>query len=183
MDEVISLARGQGYEFVSQFQGPGGWGKKILNLQPDNKQQMIGKKLLEQTCEAVKQLYGQEIKPGTIGLEITKKEIAGDFTIVVFPLLKISHKSPEATANDIGNFLKASIPEISEFNVIKGFLNIVLYDGFWLDFLQENCLRSDFGILEPRKEAPIVLEYSSPNTNKPLHLGHIRNNLLGFSLS
>jgi len=183
VDEVISLARGQGYEFVSQFQGPGGWGKKILNLQPDNKQQMIGKKLLEQTCEAVKQLYGQEIKPGTIGLEITKKEIAGDFTIVVFPLLKISHKSPEATANDIGNFLKASIPEISEFNVIKGFLNIVLYDGFWLDFLQENCLRSDFGILEPRKEAPIVLEYSSPNTNKPLHLGHIRNNLLGFSLS
>ncbi|MCX6268788.1 MAG: arginine--tRNA ligase, partial [Bacteroidetes bacterium] len=116
-------------------------------------------------------------------MEKTKKEITGDFTIVVFPLLKISRKSPEATAAEIGAFLQQNMPEISSFNVIKGFLNLVLSDHFWMKFLVKSAVQPDFGYHKNRHEPPVVLEYSSPNTNKPLHLGHIRNNLLGFSLA
>ncbi len=144
---------------------------------------MIEKKLLEQTCEAIRHLYGQEIKPESVGLEKTKREIPGDYTIVVFSLLKISRKSPEATANEIGIFLKDKVAEICDFNVIKGFLNLVLSDHFWIKFLEKHGTRPGFGFQKPRHERPVVLEYSSPNTNKPLHLGHIRNNLLGFSLA
>ena len=144
---------------------------------------MIEEKLLSKTCEAVKMLYGQDVDPGSIGLENTKKEITGDFTIVVFSLLKISRKSPEATAGELGSYLKSNLPEIAEFNVIKGFLNLVLTDRFWIKFLLKNHLLPEYGFHKKRHEAPIVLEYSSPNTNKPLHLGHIRNNLLGFSLA
>lgn len=144
---------------------------------------MIEAKILEQTCKAVKELYGHDLNPEAIGLEKTKKEITGDFTIVVFSLLKISRKSPEATATEIGNFLQQNVPEILEFNVIKGFLNLVLSDHFWMKFLVKNYIRQDFGFRKSRHEHPVVLEYSSPNTNKPLHLGHIRNNLLGFSLA
>ena len=144
---------------------------------------MIEAKILEQTCEAVRNLYGQEVKPESIGLERTKKEISGDFTIVVFSLLKISRKSPEATATDIGNHLLDNMPEVLGFNVIKGFLNLILSDSFWLKFLVKNSGNPDFGFHKSRHERPVVLEYSSPNTNKPLHLGHIRNNLLGFSLA
>jgi arginyl-tRNA synthetase len=144
---------------------------------------MIETKLLEQTCEAVRHLYGQEIKPESIGLEKTKKEFIGDFTIVVFPLLKISRKSPEATATEIGTFIRDNVKEISEFRVIKGFLNLVLSDHFWIKFLTKQSVHPEFGFQKPRHERPVVLEYSSPNTNKPLHLGHIRNNLLGFSLA
>jgi arginyl-tRNA synthetase len=144
---------------------------------------MIETKLLEKTCEAVKHLYGHEIGTGAIGLEKTKKEIIGDYTIVVFPLLKISRKSPEATATEIGLFLRDHVKEIIEFNVIKGFLNLVLSDYFWMNFLVKNFSHPDFGFHKTRHERPVVLEYSSPNTNKPLHLGHIRNNLLGFSLA
>lgn len=144
---------------------------------------MIEAKILEKTCEAVKTLYGYELNPDSIGLENTKKEIAGDFTIVVFSLLKISRKSPEATATDIGTFLQLNMPEIASFNVIKGFLNLVLSDAFWMNFLVQNSLTPGYGCQPVRDERPVVLEYSSPNTNKPLHLGHIRNNLLGFSLA
>ena len=144
---------------------------------------MIESKILGQTCEAVKQLYGADVKPEAIGLEKTKKEIIGDYTIVVFSLLKISRKSPETTAYEIGTFLKKNIPDISEFSVIKGFLNLVLTDHFWINFLVKNSGRTDFGFHKKRHERPVVLEYSSPNTNKPLHLGHVRNNLLGFSLT
>jgi arginyl-tRNA synthetase len=144
---------------------------------------MIEEKILAQTCEAVQKLYGHALNPGNIGLEKTKKEITGDFTLVVFSLLKISRKSPEATAADIGAFLLEKVPEIASFNVIKGFLNLVLSDRFWMDFLVSNVVKPDFGFHEVRDEPPVVLEYSSPNTNKPLHLGHIRNNLLGFSLA
>ncbi|MFZ4564753.1 MAG: arginine--tRNA ligase, partial [Bacteroidales bacterium] len=144
---------------------------------------MIETKLLEQTCEAVKQLYGHEIKPESIGLEKTKKEIIGDYTIVVFPLLKISRKSPEETAREIGGFLCDHLKEIVEFNVIKGFLNLVLSDHFWMNFLVSQADHTEFGFRKTRDTHPVVLEYSSPNTNKPLHLGHIRNNLLGFSLA
>ncbi|MDP1621614.1 MAG: arginine--tRNA ligase [Bacteroidales bacterium] len=144
---------------------------------------MIEATLLQQTCFAVEQLYGGVINPDSIGLERTNKEITGDFTIVVFPMLKISRKSPESTATDIGDYLQRNMPEIAEFNVIKGFLNLILSDHYWINFLYENVDLPDFGFHGDRHERPVVLEYSSPNTNKPLHLGHIRNNLLGFSLA
>ena len=144
---------------------------------------MIERLLQTKTSEAIKQLYGQDIHPGSIGLEKTKKEIEGDFTVVVFPLSKISRKSPEATAQDIGNFLAENVKQVSEVKVIKGFLNIILKDEFWIAFLDQNLANEEFGMNIQKEGDPVLLEYSSPNTNKPLHLGHIRNNLLGFSLS
>ena len=144
---------------------------------------MIETKILEKTCEAVQILYDHTISPASVGLEKTKKEIIGDFTIVVFPLLKISRKSPEVTATEIGALLQQNMPEIETFNVIKGFLNLVLTDQFWMKFLLESASAPDFGFTKNLHERPVILEYSSPNTNKPLHLGHIRNNLLGFSLA
>lgn len=144
---------------------------------------MIEAKILGLASETIKELYGHEIARGSIGLEKTKKEIPGDFTIVVFPLLKISRKSPESTALEIGELLRQKMPEISGYQVIKGFLNLELDDRFWLDFLASEARNPGYGFLESRPDRPVVLEYSSPNTNKPLHLGHIRNNLLGFSLA
>lgn len=143
---------------------------------------MIEQKLTEKTCEAILQLYGKQLTPGSVGLERTKKGIEGDYTIVVFPFVKISRKAPEATADEIGNYLVQSLPEVASFKVIKGFLNLTLHDNYWLRFL-DNRRNPEFGFAKPREEDPVVLEYSSPNTNKPLHLGHIRNNLLGFSLA
>jgi arginyl-tRNA synthetase len=144
---------------------------------------MIEQLLLEKTCEAVSSLYGQEIQECSVGFERTKKEITGDYTIVIFPFTKYSGKSPETTANEIGRYLQHHIPEISDFQVIKGFLNIVLNDTYWINFINKNFDNKDFGFLKRKNEKPYIVEYSSPNTNKPLHLGHIRNNLLGFSLS
>ena len=144
---------------------------------------MIEKKILKKTVDAIKEIYGQEINPSSIGLEKTKKEIAGDFTIVVFPFLKMSRKSPEVTAAEIGSYLQNNMNEILSYQVIKGFLNLEICDSYWLNFLQENMSNDGYCFTISRGEPPIVLEYSSPNTNKPLHLGHIRNNLLGFSLS
>ncbi len=143
---------------------------------------MIEQLLLEKTREAVRVIYGQEISAELIGFEKTKKEIEGDFTIVVFPLLRISRKSPEATAHDLGEYLKTNIDWIREYIIIKGFLNITLKESFWLEFLGGNWNEPDYGLQQTRDEQPVIVEYSSPNTNKPLHLGHIRNNLLGFSL-
>jgi len=144
---------------------------------------MIEQLLQTKTSEAIKQLYGQDIPSGSIGLEKTKKEIEGDYTVVVFPLSKISRKSPEATAQDIGNFLVENVKQVREVKVIKGFLNIFLKDEFWIAFLDQNHADEAFGMNVQKEGDPVLLEYSSPNTNKPLHLGHIRNNLLGFSLS
>ncbi len=144
---------------------------------------MIEKLLQERTSAVIKLLYGQEINPDAIGLEKTKKEIEGDYTIVVFPLSKVSKKSPEVTAAELGQRLKQEVPEIEDVKVIKGFLNLILRDSFWLSFLHEKSSTPSFGVQSERNEAPILVEYSSPNTNKPLHLGHIRNNLLGFSIA
>jgi arginyl-tRNA synthetase len=144
---------------------------------------MIESLLLEKTSEAILSLYGQTVLKESIGLEQTKKEIAGDYTIVVFPWSKISHKSPEQTANDLGNYLLQNVSFIKEFNVIKGFLNIILKDDYWVSFLNENNSTAGFGFVKAGDSPPVIVEYSSPNTNKPLHLGHIRNNLLGFSLA
>jgi arginyl-tRNA synthetase len=144
---------------------------------------MIEQILLEKTCDAVKELYGQAIAPELIGFEKTKKEIEGDFTIVVFPLTRYSKKSPEVTAQEIGRWLQGSVGEIKDYNIIKGFLNIILSESFWLSFLVSHYKIKDYGYARERNQQPVLVEYSSPNTNKPLHLGHIRNNLLGFSLS
>lgn len=144
---------------------------------------MIADTIRAYCSRAARELYNHEISPATIGFEKTKRDIDGDFTLVVFPLTRYSGKSPEATAKEIGDYLSEYIPEVERFNVIKGFLNLVLTPGFWLDFLRRDAVTEQFGISPPRDEAPVILEYSSPNTNKPLHLGHIRNNLLGYSLS
>ena len=144
---------------------------------------MIEYKIVETTVEAIKELWGQSIEPKAVGIEKTNKEFAGDFTIVVFPYLKFSRKSPEVTATELGNFLQSKVAEIEHFNVIKGFLNLEISAGYWQHFVKRNFSDLSYGIVETRSERPVVLEYSSPNTNKPLHLGHIRNNLLGFSIA
>jgi len=144
---------------------------------------MIGEKIRRCCVQAVKDLYGQEITPDSIGFEKTKQEIEGDFTVVVFPLTRYSRKSPEATADAVGDYLMGCLSELDRFHVIKGFLNLILSDSFWFSFLQTEASSEEFGRSADRGEPPVVLEYSSPNTNKPLHLGHIRNNLLGYSLA
>ncbi|MEI8049448.1 MAG: arginine--tRNA ligase [Bacteroidota bacterium] len=144
---------------------------------------MIEQILTEKVTEAVKILYQLDPTPAQIQLQNTRKEFAGDITLVVFPFTKVSRKSPEATANEIGEFMQAHLSEIESFNVIKGFLNLSIKKEYWLNFLSANYLSDQFGFGKNTDEKPVVVEYSSPNTNKPLHLGHIRNNLLGFSLS
>jgi arginyl-tRNA synthetase len=128
-------------------------------------------------------IYGHQVPQGQISVQPTRPDFEGDFTIVVFPFLRFSKKSPEETAKEMGQYLEAYIPEVESFNVIKGFLNISLSPGYWLNFFSEKSGDDDYGFVPHRDEAPVVIEYSSPNTNKPLHLGHIRNNLLGFSIS
>ena len=144
---------------------------------------MIGNKIRDCCVTAVRELYKQEISPEIIGFEKTKRDIDGDFTVVVFPLIRYSRKSPEVTATELGDWLTDKLPEILKFHVIKGFLNLTMTEEFWLEFLAKEAFSNEFGRSRKPDAAPIVLEYSSPNTNKPLHLGHIRNNLLGYSLS
>ena len=134
--------------------------------------------------KALKELYGLDVAPESIVPQQTRKEFEGNLTIVVFPWLKASHKSPEATANEIGEWLVANEPAVEKFNVVKGFLNISINPEFWLDVLHGIAEDSDYGIRKADENSDLVMvEYSSPNTNKPLHLGHVRNNLLGYSLS
>ena len=139
---------------------------------------------IKQACaEAIKNLFNHTVDPKSVGIERTKKEIRGDYTVVVFPFVRFARMSPEQTATQIGTYLKEQLPEIESFEVIKGFLNLILSDTYWTGFLGENIDEPSFGKHPERKTGPIVLEYSSPNTNKPLHLGHIRNNLLGYAIS
>ena len=133
-------------------------------------------------AEAIKNIYGTEVGPESLQIQVTRKELEGDYTLVVFPLLRISHSSPENTGNAIGEWLKANVSEISGYNSVKGFLNIVLSPLYWNELFAEIASDADFGTL-PSTGKNIMVEFSSPNTNKPLHLGHVRNNLLGFSLS
>ena len=144
---------------------------------------MIEQILTGKITEAVKNLYQLEAIPSQIQLQNTRKEFDGDITLVVFPFTKVSRKSPEATAAEIGEYLETNLPEVENYNVIKGFLNISIHKEYWLNFLSGNYQAEKFGFHDTRNNQPVVVEYSSPNTNKPLHLGHIRNNLLGFSLS
>lgn len=140
--------------------------------------------ILNKVVEAVKSLYGVDIESSILSLSKTRKEYAGDLTLVVFPLLKISHQKPEDTAEAIGAYLKENCSVVADFNVIKGFLNLVLNQTCWVDTLMAIDADANFGFKPVTDASPLyMVEYSSPNTNKPLHLGHLRNNLLGFSLS
>ncbi|MDE6077510.1 MAG: arginine--tRNA ligase [Muribaculaceae bacterium] len=135
-------------------------------------------------AQALKALYGLDVAPEGIVPQQTRKEFEGNLTIVVFPWLKASHKSPEATAKEIGEWLVANEPAVEKFNVVKGFLNISINPEFWLGVLHSIAEDPDYGIRKADENSDLVMvEYSSPNTNKPLHLGHVRNNLLGYSLS
>ena len=133
---------------------------------------------------AVKELYGAEIPAQMIQLQKTKANFEGNLTLVTFPLLKTSRKSPEATAQEIGEYLKANCKAIADFNVVKGFLNLVIAPAAWIGLLNDIHADEKFGEQQVTADSPLAMvEYSSPNTNKPLHLGHVRNNLLGWSLS
>ena len=144
----------------------------------------IENKLTASVIQGIQALYGQEVSPEQVQLQKTKKEFEGHLTLVVFPFLRISKKSPEQTAQEIGEYLKANEPVVASFNVIKGFLNLTIAASAWIDLLNEVNAVEHYGITEPTTGSPLVMiEYSSPNTNKPLHLGHGRNNLLGAALA
>ena len=145
---------------------------------------MITDTIQKTAAEVLKNLYGIDIEPENIVLQKTKKEFYGDFTIVVFPFVKQARKSPETVANEIGDAVCRMLPKIDSYNVIKGFLNFVISDSYWLSYTSTLFGDKHLGLKPVNKnDAPVVIEYSSPNTNKPLHLGHIRNNLLGWSVS
>lgn len=134
--------------------------------------------------KAIKKLYGAEINVDQVQVQNTRKDFTGDLTVVVFPFLRISRKSPDATAEDLGMYLSENIEIIESFNVIKGFLNLEIGTEYWLDILNQGHTNKKFGLCDDSEKGKLVMvEYSSPNTNKPLHLGHIRNNLLGYSIS
>lgn len=135
-------------------------------------------------AEAISKLYGTELPETQLNFQKTRKEFPGEITLVTFPLLRVSKKKPEETGEEIGSYLVEHHDWVAGFNVVKGFLNLELEDSIWLDFFSNQAADPSFGLVEPDASAPAVMvEYSSPNTNKPLHLGHIRNCLLGYSVS
>ena len=141
-------------------------------------------KITEITASALNALYGIDKENPAIQLQKTKKEFEGNLTLVVFPFLKASKKSPEATATEVGEWMVANSDLVSGFNVVKGFLNLSIAGNSWIEQLNAIAKEDKYGFTPVTEESPLVMiEYSSPNTNKPLHLGHVRNNLLGFSLS
>jgi len=144
---------------------------------------MIEQILAQKTVEALEKIYGQNIGSDLIQIEKTNPEFSGDYTIVVFPLLRFTKKPPRQTAEEIGQYIVENCKEAKSFDVIKGFLNIVITENFWISFFSNTITNEKFGIKEITSKQPFVVEYSSPNTNKPLHLGHIRNNLLGYSIA
>ena len=145
---------------------------------------IIEQQLADAVVAGLKALYGMEVPVGQVQLQKTKKEFKGHLTLVVFPFLRMSKKSPEQTAEEIGEYLQANAPAVAEYNVIKGFLNLTVASSCWIELLNEVNVQPDYGIVPVTDDSPLVMiEYSSPNTNKPLHLGHVRNNLLGYSLA
>lgn len=144
----------------------------------------IEDKLVASIISGLKALYGQEVPEKMVQMQKTKKEFEGHLTLVVFPFLKMSKKGPEQTAQEIGEYLKANDPAVAAFNVIKGFLNLTIASATWIELLNEIQADEQYGLMQVTDASPLVMiEYSSPNTNKPLHLGHVRNNLLGNALA
>lgn len=138
----------------------------------------------KEVVKALESLYSADFNSDNVQTQMTRKEFEGDWTVVVFPFLKFSRKNPEQTANELGEYIVKNVDEILKFNVVKGFLNLVISDNYWLGVLGNAFSDKQFGSIESTDDSPLsMVEYSSPNTNKPLHLGHIRNNLLGFSIS
>lgn len=144
---------------------------------------MIIDAIIDKSREAFSKIYKQEVERDLFQVEKTNKEYTGDYTLVVFPLLRYSKKAPQQTAQEIGDYLVSTLEEVAGYEIVKGFLNIVLTDQAWVSFFLENLQKEDFGSAPLAEGSPVVVEYSSPNTNKPLHLGHIRNNLLGYSIA
>ena len=144
---------------------------------------MIESTIVTLLRQAIVTLYGQEATANMLQVQKTRPEFEGDYTIVVFPLLKMSRKNPEQTAQELGKYMVEEAAEITDFNVIKGFLNLSVSHEYWRTFFNEALLNDQFGLGSSQNRPPMVIEYSSPNTNKPLHLGHIRNNLLGWSVA
>ena len=138
--------------------------------------------IIAETQKAIFELYKEEVAESVINIQETRKEFEGQATIVVFPITKISKKSPEQTATEIGEYLVANVADITKFNVVKGFLNLSIAESYFLKQFNEEILSPDFGLYAANGKK-VMVEYSSPNTNKPLHLGHVRNNLLGYSVS
>jgi len=144
----------------------------------------IEDKIVASVISGLKALYGQEVPEKMVQIQKTKKEVEGHLTLVVFPFLKMSRKGPEQTAQEIGEYLKANEPAVAAFNVIKGFLNLTIASATWIQLLNEIQADEQYGLVKATETSPLVMiEYSSPNTNKPLHLGHVRNNLLGNALA
>ncbi len=144
----------------------------------------IEDRLVASVVNGLRTLYGQDVAPESVQLQKTKREFEGHLTLVVFPFLKISRKGPEQTAQEIGEFLKANEAAVAAFNVIKGFLNLTIASAAWIELLNEIHTDGEYGLTKADEKSPLVMiEYSSPNTNKPLHLGHVRNNLLGNALA
>tara|TARA_R110002049_G_scaffold151387_3_gene314974 strand:- start:1273 stop:3054 length:1782 start_codon:yes stop_codon:yes gene_type:complete len=139
--------------------------------------------LYQSVKAALKALYAIDADEKLVQLQKTRKDFDGDITLVVFPLLRASKKSPEQTAEEIGHWMTLNEPMVSGFNVVKGFLNLEVNPTYWIDFLSKTTQIENFGFAQPNSASPIMVEYSSPNTNKPLHLGHLRNNFLGYSVS
>lgn len=138
----------------------------------------------EGVASALNALYGADVDAAKVSISPTRKEFEGDLTVMVFPYLKASHKAPEATGNDIGEWLVQNVPAVASYNVVKGFLNLSISPAWWLEVLDGIAADEQFGLRQAGEDSPLVMvEYSSPNTNKPLHLGHVRNNLLGYSLA
>ena len=144
----------------------------------------IEQKLVSSVIGGLKALYGQDVPAAQVQLQKTKKEFEGHLTLVVFPFLRMSKKGPEQTAQEIGEYLQANEPSVAAFNVIKGFLNLTIASSAWRELLNVIHAYKQYGIVAVTDNSPLVMiEYSSPNTNKPLHLGHVRNNLLGNALA
>ena len=145
----------------------------------------ISSKIAQATVAAVKELYGQDVKAEAIQLQETRPEFEGNVTLVVFPFLRMSKKRPEETGEEIGQYLVREVPDVvARYNVVKGFLNLVIAPAQWIKLLEDINSQEHFGFRKATEESPLVMiEYSSPNTNKPLHLGHVRNNLLGWALA
>ena len=138
--------------------------------------------IVNEALKGIKQLYNEEVAESVINIQDTRKEFEGQVKIVVFPVVRFSKKSPEQTAQDLGSYLLENVNEVTAFNVVKGFLNLSIADEYWLNLFNTQLLDPSFGTFEPNGKK-VMVEYSSPNTNKPLHLGHVRNNLLGYSVA